>query len=65
VELSEFLADSLLSRSSVAVELFGVAGVEALLKRHAECRDQLQVLGFLVTAEAFRQQALRLAKPLR
>lgn len=59
-ELREQIHDLLLSSASMGVELFGRTGMERVLAEHAERENQLQPLGFLITAEIFRQQAQRL-----
>src|SRR5690606_17582798 len=61
-ELNECLQDSLLSEGSVALDLLGRRGVRDLLTEHRTRENQLQVLGFLVTAEAFRLQARDLVR---
>ncbi len=64
-ELGQYLRDLLLSDGSIGLGLLGRAGLERLFDEHRVRLNQLQTLGFLATAETFRQQALALQSASR
>jgi hypothetical protein len=54
--LKEMVVDLLTQPSGVAVTLLGRQGIQRLLTQHQRAASELQSLGFLITAEVFRQQ---------
>jgi hypothetical protein len=54
--LCDYLRDALTVSGSVAVELFGLNGIEQLLEEHASgSRNNMPILGALVTLEHYRK----------
>jgi hypothetical protein len=60
--LRPYLEDSLCQNTSVALDLLGKTNTQSLLQRHVARGDQLQPLGFLVTANVFREQVAALKR---
>lgn len=62
-ELSPVVRSLLQDQGSLSLDLFGAAGVERLLAEHTAQRNQLAVIGILLTAEQWWRLARRLTPP--
>jgi hypothetical protein len=63
-ELSPVVRSLLQDQGSLSLDLFGAAGVERLLQEHRAQRNQLPLIGILLTAEQWWRLALQLAPPV-
>jgi hypothetical protein len=62
-ELSPVVRSLLQDQGSLSLDLFGAAGVEQLLAQHGAQRNQLPLIGILLTAEQWWRLARTLAPP--
>ena len=62
-QLSPVVRSLLQDQGSLSLDLFGAAGVERLLAQHGAQRNQLPLIGILLTAEQWWRLARQLAPP--